>query len=151
MNAWNDDRIRRAIGALMRWGVVLTVATAFAGGVMYLRSCGAAVPDYSVFRGEPPELRTVAGIAREAFSLNPLGLIQFGLLLLIAIPLARIAFSLALFALQRDLVYVAATLVTLSVVLLGLARGGTDTVVPPDRFRPMCTASGGERLPDLER
>ncbi|MBP2676629.1 MAG: hypothetical protein H6Q84_3469 [Deltaproteobacteria bacterium] len=151
MNAWNDDRIRRAIGTLMRWGVVLTVATAFAGGVMYLRSCGSSVPDYSVFRGEPPELRTVAGIAREAFALNPPGLIQFGLLLLIAIPLTRIAFSLVLFALQRDLVYVAATLVTLSVVLLGLAREGPDTVVPPDRFRPMCTASGGERLPDLER
>ena len=151
MGAWSDDRIRRVIGSLLQWGVALAAATVAAGGIMYLRGCGSEVPDYRVFRGEPPELRDVAGIAREAFALNPPGLIQFGLLLLIATPLARIAFSLAAFAMQRDLAYAAATLVVLSVVLFGLARQGTGTVVPPERFRPMCTASGGERLPDLER
>ena len=142
MSGWGDDRVQRVIGNLLRWGVVLAAGIVLAGGAMYLVACGGAIPDYGVFRGEPPELRGVAGIAREAVSLNPLGLIQFGLLLLIATPLARIAFSVAVFALQRDLVYVVVTLIVLAVVLLGLAREGTKTVVPPERFRPMCTASG---------
>jgi uncharacterized membrane protein len=108
---------------------------------MYFGSCGSTIPDYKVFRGEPPELRMVTGIVREAVSLNPLGLIQFGLLLLIATPLARVAFSVAAFALQRDRTYVVVTLFVLAVVLLGLTREDSNTVVPPERFRPMCITS----------
>ena len=141
MRAWGDDRVQRVIGTLLRWGVVLAAAMVLAGGVMYFGSCGSAIPDYKVFRGEPPELRMVTGIVREAVSLNPLGLIQFGLLLLIATPLARVAFSVAAFALQRDRTYVVVTLFVLAVVLLGLTRGGSNTVVPPERFRPVCNTS----------
>jgi uncharacterized membrane protein len=126
---------------LLRWGVILAAAMVLAGGAMYFGSCGSTIPDYKVFRGEPPELRMVTGIVREAVSLNPLGLIQFGLLLLIATPLARVAFSVAAFALQRDRTYVVVTLFVLAVVLLGLTREDSNTVVPPERFRPMCITS----------
>jgi len=141
MRAWNDDRVQRVIGTLLRWGVILAAATVLSGGVMYLGSCGYAVPDYGTFRGEPPELRVVSGIVREAVSLNPLGLIQFGLLMLIATPLARVAFSVAAFALQRDRTYVVVTLFVLAVVLSGLAKENSNTVVPPERFRPVCVTS----------
>jgi hypothetical protein len=67
--------------------------------------------------------------------------IQFGLLLLIATPLARVAFSVAAFALQRDRTYVVVTLFVLVVVLLGLTRESSNTVVPPDRFAPMCISA----------
>jgi uncharacterized membrane protein len=141
MRAWGDDRVQRVIGSLLRWGVILAAAMVLAGGAMYFGSCGSTIPDYKVFRGEPPELRMVTGIVREAVSLNPLGLIQFGLLLLIATPLARVAFSVAAFALQRDRTYVVVTLFVLAVVLLGLTREDSNTVVPPERFRPMCITS----------
>ena len=141
MRAWGDDRVQRVIGTLLRWGVILAAAVVLAGGAMYFRSCGSTIPDYKVFRGEPPELRVVTGIVREAVSLNPLGVIQFGILLLIATPLARVAFSVAAFALQRDRTYVVVTLFVLAVVLLGLTREGSNTVVPPERFAPMCVAS----------
>ena len=141
MRAWSDDRVQRVIGTLLRWGVIFAAAMVLAGGAMYFGSCGNTVPDYKVFRGEPPELRVVTGIVREAVSLNPLGLIQLGLLLLIATPLARVVFSVAAFALQGDRTYVVVTLFVLAVVLLGLTREGPNTVVPPERFRPMCIAS----------
>jgi uncharacterized membrane protein len=141
MRAWSDDRVQWVIGTLLRWGVILAAAMVLAGGAMYFGSCGSTIPDYKVFRGEPPELRVVSGIVREAVSLNPLGVIQFGLLLLIATPLARVAFSVAAFALQRDRTYVVVTLFVLAVVLLGLMREGSNTVVPPERFRPMCVTS----------
>jgi uncharacterized membrane protein len=141
MRAWSDDRVQRVIGTLLRWGVILAAAMVLAGGAMYFAGCGSTIPDYKVFRGEPPELRVVTGIVREAVSLNPLGLIQFGLLLLIATPLARVAFSVAAFALQRDRTYVVVTLFVLAVILFGLTRGGANTVVPPERFAPMCITS----------
>jgi len=141
VHAWSDDRVQRVIGTLLRWGVIVAAAMVLAGGAMYFGSCGSTIPDYAVFHGEPPELRAVTGIVREAVSMNPLGLIQFGLLLLIATPLARVAFSVLAFALQRDRTYVVVTLFVLAVVLLGLTREGSDTVVPPERFGPMCITS----------
>ena len=141
MQAWSDDRVQWVIGTLLRWGVILAAATVLVGGVMYFGSCGSTIPDYKVFRGEPPELRVVTGIVREAVSLNPLGVIQFGLLLLIATPVARVAFSVAAFALQRDRTYVVVTLFVLAVVLLGLTRESSKIVVPPERFAPMCVSS----------
>jgi uncharacterized membrane protein len=141
MRAWSDDRVQWVIGTILRWGVLLAAAMVLAGGALYFGSCGSTIPDYKVFRGEPPELRVVTGIVREAVSLNPLGLIQFGLLLLIATPVARVAFSVAAFALQRDRTYVVVTLFVLVVVLLGLTRESSKTVVPPDRFAPMCISA----------
>jgi len=141
MRAWSDDRVQWVIGTLLRWGVILAAAMVLAGGALYFGNCGSTIPDYKVFRGVPPELRVVTGIVREAVSLNPLGLIQFGLLLLIATPVARVTFSVAAFALQRDRTYVVVTLFVLAVVLLGLTRESSKIVVPPERFAPMCVAS----------
>ena len=46
------------------------------------------------------------------------GIIQMGLLLLIATPVARVVFSVFAFAVQRDSLYVAVTLVVLVVLAL---------------------------------
>jgi len=147
MRAWSDDRVQWVIGTLLRWGVILAAAMVLAGGVLYFGSCGSTIPDYKVFRGVPPELRVVTGIVREAVSLNPLGLIQFGLLLLIATPVARVAFSVAAFALQRDRTYVVVTLFVLAVVLHGLTRESSNIVVPPERYAPMCVTSDASPRP----
>jgi uncharacterized membrane protein len=52
------------------------------------------------------------------------GIIQFGLLFLIATPIARVAFSVIAFALQRDRVYVSVTLIVLGLLLYSLVGGG---------------------------
>jgi uncharacterized membrane protein len=49
------------------------------------------------------------------------GLIQLGLLLLIATPVARVAFSLLAFVLQRDRTYVMLTAFVLLLLLASLA------------------------------
>jgi uncharacterized membrane protein len=53
--------------------------------------------------------------------LHSRGLIQLGLLLLIATPVARVAFSVLAFAEQRDWLYVSITLVVLAVLVYSLA------------------------------
>ncbi|MCL5883867.1 MAG: DUF1634 domain-containing protein [Desulfobacteria bacterium] len=122
MRAWTDERVERVIGALLRWGVILAAGVVLAGGAMYLVRHGATMPDYRVFSGEPSDLRNVSGIVAGAVSWHSRGLIQFGLFLLIVVPVARVAFSVVAFALQRDRIYVVVTLIVLAVLLYGLTR-----------------------------
>jgi uncharacterized membrane protein len=124
MRAWTDERVEWVIGTLLRWGVILAAAVVLAGGVMYLARYGSTIPDYRVFRGEPSDLRNVSGIVTDAVSWHIRGLIMFGLLLLIATPVARVAFSVVAFALQRDRTYVVVTLIVLAALLYGLTRAG---------------------------
>ena len=124
MRAWTDERVERVIGTLLRWGVILAAAVVLAGGVMYLARYGSTIPDYRVFRGEPSDLRNVSGIVTGAVSWHSRGLILFGLLLLIATPVARVAFSVVAFALQRDRAYVVVTLIVLAVLLYSLGIAG---------------------------
>lgn len=57
-------------------------------------------------------------------ALHSRGIIQFGVLLLIATPIIRVTFSVLAFARQRDRVYVVVTLIVLVVLLYSLTGGG---------------------------
>jgi uncharacterized membrane protein len=118
--AWTDQQIDNIIGALLRLGVIVAALVVLAGGILYLYRYGAAAPAYRVFHGEPSDLRSVRGILSDAISLRSRGIIQFGLLLLIATPLVRVAFTVIAFALQRDRTYVTVTLIVLALLLYSL-------------------------------
>jgi uncharacterized membrane protein len=115
--SWTDRRMDVVIGNLLRFGVVVSAVVVLVGGILYLARNGRSPTDYRVFRGEPSELRSVGGILRDAVTLNGSGVIQLGLLLLIATPVARVAFSIFGFAEEHDHMYV----VIASMVLLVLA------------------------------
>ena len=120
---WNDKKIDQAISVLLRIGVLASALIVLFGGVLYLARYSGTVPDYKIFRGEPARWRSVLPIAESALSLSPRGIIQFGLLLLIATPVARVVFSVFAFALQRDRTYVFVTLIVLSILLYSLIGG----------------------------
>jgi uncharacterized membrane protein len=116
----DDRKVDLAIGALLRAGLLLAVAVTLAGGIAYLAAHGASAPHYRAFTGAPADLRGVAGIFGGALHGRSLSVMQLGLLLLIATPVARVAFSAAAFALERDWLYVALTLAVLAVLVAGL-------------------------------
>jgi uncharacterized membrane protein len=111
------------MGALLRTGVVLAAAIVFVGGVLYVTRHRVPVTDYRVFHGEPGDLRTISGIFHEALSFSGRGLIQFGLLVLIATPVARVAFSFFAFLYERDWTYVFVTLLVLGLLIYSLFGG----------------------------
>lgn len=121
--AWTNQQVETIIGNLLRGGVILAAVVVFTGGVFYLFRYGPAHPDYRVFRGEPTDLRTVRGILTDALSFHSRGLIQLGLLLLIATPVARVAFSIYAFLRQGDRTYVVVTLLVLTILLYSLFGG----------------------------
>ena len=121
---WTDKRVETIVGNLLRAGVLLSAVVVLAGGIMYLIHYGGGVPDYRVFRGEPEDLRGLTGIVHDTLSLRRRGLIQFGLLLLIATPVARVVLAVAVFALQKDVTYVIISLIVLGTLLFSLIGGG---------------------------
>ena len=122
-SAWTDQRVETIVANLLRAGVWLSVAVVALGGMIFLVRHGRAMPHYGRFVGEPFEYRTVAGILRGTATFHGRNIIQLGLLLLIATPVARVAFSVVAFALERDRLYVVITLIVLAVLLFSLAGG----------------------------
>lgn len=118
--AWTDHEIEQSVGNLLRVGVLLSTGVVLLGGIRYLIHYGGSTPSYQVFHGEPSDLRTFSGILADATSGRRRGLIQLGLLLLVATPIARVIFAAVAFAQQRDYVYLGITLVVLGVLLYSL-------------------------------
>ena len=116
-----DADVQQAVGNLLRVGVLLAAAVVLAGGAIFLWHHGGDVPDYRVFRGEPVDLRAFVGIVRDAFTGSGRGLIQLGLLILVATPVARVAFTAVAFGLERDRTYALVALLVLSLLLKSLA------------------------------
>jgi uncharacterized membrane protein len=119
----SDAWIDQLIGDLLRVGVVLSSLIVLIGGGLYLTRHGTELPNYQMFWGEPSELRSVLGIVKVAWSFSGQGIIQLGLLLLIATPVMRVMFTVVFFMIQRDRIYVGVTLIVLSVLLFSLAGG----------------------------
>ncbi len=121
--AWNDDRVEIIVGNLLRAGVLVAATVVLAGAAVFLVRHGAERPHFGIFRGEPSDLRGVVGIVADSLHLRSRGLIQLGLLLLIATPVARVVFSVAAFELEHDRSYVLITLFVLGVLIFSLAGG----------------------------
>jgi uncharacterized membrane protein len=117
---WSDERFERIIGNLLSAGVFLSASIVLSGGFIYLTHFGKSKADYAVFRGEPDNLKSAQAILRYALEFHGRGIIQLGLLLLIATPVARVAFSIFGFALQGDRMYVIFTLTVLLILLYSL-------------------------------
>jgi uncharacterized membrane protein len=116
-----DDRLDKVIGTLLQIGVLTAAAVVFTGGVWLPAGEVHTAPAYKQFHGEPRELRSVGRVAASIKHPTPQILIQFGLLILIATPVARVVFSAAAFALERDWTYVVITLIVLIVLSYSLA------------------------------
>lgn len=117
---WTDQKIEIIIANLLRTGVTLAAVVVLVGGAVFLRRHGIEHPVYHVFVGEPTDLRSWSGIARAAFALRGRGIVQLGLLFLIATPVARVAFAAFAFAIEKDWLYVSISTFVLLVLLYSL-------------------------------
>jgi uncharacterized membrane protein len=117
---WTDEKTEHVIGNLLRAGVLLSAFVVLAGGIYYLAQQGTKHKDYHQFHGQPQYLCTVSGVVASAVKLDSHGIIQFGLLLLVLTPIARVFFSAISFGLEKDLTYVVVSLVVLAVLVYGL-------------------------------
>ena len=107
------------ISAVLRGGVLLSAALIALGTAMYFWQ--ALTGHGGAGEGSFPHTlgATLAGVAAG----SPAAVIVLGLLVLLATPLLRIIVSIAIFARQRDWLYVAITLLVLAILLFSFALG----------------------------
>lgn len=129
--AAQDQQIEMAMGNLLRIGVLLAAALVLAGGLFLLRHATAPAPDLTHFRGlthgdarnQLHPLSSIGGVFRQLAHPDGATIIELGLLVLIATPVARVIFAVAGFARERDALYVSISVAVLVILLLSLLRG----------------------------
>ena len=119
---FDDRRMETVMGRLLQFGVLLASFVMLVGGALYLRAHYSTGPDYRVFRSEPQAMRHFGGIAQGVAHGDPAAIIQLAVLLLIATPVARVAFALIAFAIERDKLYIFVSALVLAVLLYGFLR-----------------------------
>ena len=115
-----DHRIESMMGRLLQVGVLIASTVVLIGGLLYLRAHAGITKDYSTFKGEPASLRHPIELFRLLMTGDPAAVVQLGVLLLIATPIARVIFAAIGFAVERDRLYVAISLAVLAVLIFGL-------------------------------
>lgn len=118
----DDRRLETIIGNSLRAGVLLAAAIVFAGGAFYLAQNRSTPVSYRTFVAGGEDVRTLGGILKSALHLQSQGIIQLGLLLLIATPVFRVAIAFVGFALERDRMYAIVSLIVLLILVLSLLR-----------------------------
>jgi uncharacterized membrane protein len=121
-----DPLLRQAeliISNVLRGGVVLSAATIVIGVLIFYARYFAA-GEHGINVSNFPH--TLADVAHGLTHGDPLAIIVFGLLLLLATPVVRVAVSIVAFALERDWRFVAITALVFFILIVSflLGRGG---------------------------
>lgn len=114
----SDKQVEEFIGQVLRAGVLLSSAVTVIGICLYLAHHHSAIPAYGVFHSSNGTL--LPGFVGKALHGNAIAIIQLGILLLIATPVARVFFLVLAFALERDKMYVAVSALVLFILLYSL-------------------------------
>jgi uncharacterized membrane protein len=109
--------LERRMADLLRAGAGLAGAIVLAGAAWFLAAHGADAADYRTFHGRP------TGLLPWPQSGDGRALMQIGIVILVATPIARVAFSVAAFARERNLAYVLITALVLVILMYSLVGG----------------------------
>jgi uncharacterized membrane protein len=121
---WRDAEIETRMGRLLQAGVIAAGAIMLLGGAIYIARHGSEIADYANFHDVPPALKTVRGILGEIAALRARAIIQAGVILMIATPVFRVAFSILAFAKERDWLYTAISTIVLGLLFFALFGTG---------------------------
>jgi len=105
------------MGRLLQAGVLFASFVVLTGGFLYLRANAGHAADFHTFTSEPADLRQVTQLMHLFIHGNPAAVIQTGILLLIATPIARVLFAVVGFAIERDRLYVVVSLIVFAVLM----------------------------------
>lgn len=119
-----EKEMDTVIGNILRTGVIAAAVLVLLGGIIYLAANAHNTVSYHTFGAAAAYSHNLAGIMAKAMVFNSYGIIQLGLLILIATPIARVLFSVVAFAIQRDFVYVVFTVIVLGILLYSLVWHG---------------------------
>jgi uncharacterized membrane protein len=119
----SDALVERLVSLVLRGGVLLAAAVTTIGGALYLAHHGTQPVDYGPFVGVPAGVRSLHAIVEGLHTLDGEAIMAFGILLLVATPITRVALLAVTFVLERDRLYVAVSTFVLAVLLVSVITG----------------------------
>lgn len=119
-NYFIDKDVQLLLGTLLRVGVLISSAVILLGGIIFLSTQSNAVVSFSEFKPEQVKISSIANIFEGLKTFDGLAIIQFGVLLLIFTPIARVVFSIFSFLIEKDYMYVVIGIIVLCVIITSL-------------------------------
>ena len=119
----SDEQLDESVATTLRIGVSLAALVVIVGAGLLLRHPLETVPNYRTFQPGNPALQSMSGILQGSIDLAPRSVIQLGLLILIATPVARVVLCVIGFARQKSVLYTIVSVLVLSVLLFSLIKG----------------------------
>jgi uncharacterized membrane protein len=120
----SDHEIELSVAGMLRFGVTLAAILVAIGGVLLLRHPYSPAQDLRHFDATGVTYESLQAVYRSVLQMRPTAIIQAGLIVLIATPVARVVFCVIGFARQRDRLYVGISLIVLVVLLYSFLKGG---------------------------
>lgn len=120
---WQDKDIQSVIGKMLRWGVLSSAAVTSLGGLLYIFTANKELPPYHTFHDVPAQYKSLRGIFTGLLHLDSLSVIQFGVLILLATPIARVLFSIFAFLLEKDYLYVVISTIVAAIIFFSMIGG----------------------------
>jgi uncharacterized membrane protein len=125
VNLKDPNSMNKILGMVLRSGVVLSGVIIAIGTILFIANH--SLDDTSAYLAYNPGLIphgnfpvSLANIASGLVSLDPFSVVELGLLVLLATPVARVALSLFLFAAEKDRMYVYLTAAVLAILLFSM-------------------------------
>ncbi|GAA3959984.1 DUF1634 domain-containing protein [Pedobacter ginsengiterrae] len=119
----NDRDIQVILGTLLRAGVIISMSIVLVGGFIFLIHNKGVITDYKVFKPELSKFSSIASIFKGILTFQGDAIVQFGVLMLIFTPIARIVFAIFSFLIERDYLYVLIGLIILTIITISLNGG----------------------------
>ncbi len=111
-----DKDIELTIGNLLRAGVILSSIVIITGAIIYLSQSGNDHHNYHRFEGMHNTYYSLSFVLHGVAKGSGEHIIQLGVLILLATPVARIVFSLFGFIKEKDTLYIVITLLVLCII-----------------------------------
>lgn len=121
-SGFKDRDMQVVIGWVLRLGVTISMLIVVFGGAVFIYRHGHSTTDYTAFKGVPGFVH-INGIIDGILAHRGQAVIQAGIILLIATPVLRVAFSAIGFILEKDYLYTAISLVVLLVIFFSIVSG----------------------------
>lgn len=115
-----DRDIQVILGKLLRVGVLLSTIIVLIGGIILILTHANQQVSFKNFKPEEAKFSSIADIFVGLCTFDGLAIIQFGVLLLIFTPIARVVFSIFSFLMEKDYMYVGIGIIVLCVIITSL-------------------------------
>lgn len=115
-----DKDVQKLLGTLLRVGVIISSGVILLGGVIFFSTKANEVVSFVDFNPEQTKFSSISTIFEGLKTFNGLAIVQFGVLLLIFTPIARVVFSIFSFLIEKDYMYVVIGIIVLCVIITSL-------------------------------